>query len=134
MDAAPRSLDRERCAPPINPQRKPRRHQRSRKRGARTPDGVIYCGRPTVRGNPFRAERFGHARSVRLYRQWIERRLTLRDLERLGFNQSEINALIDWRNRLDAELPDLHGRDLQCWCPLSTKHCHVEILLEVANR
>lgn len=112
----------------------PRRHQRSRKAGARTPEGVIYCGRPTIRGNPFRAERFGHARSVRLYRLWIERRLSIITLSRLGFHQTEINALVEWRNRLDAELPDLRGKDLQCWCPLTSRLCHVEILLEVANR
>ncbi|WP_084625422.1 DUF4326 domain-containing protein [Sphingobium sp. C100] len=134
MDAAFGIRDRERCALPINSQRKPRRHQRSRKRGARTPEGVIYCGRPTIRGNPFRADCFGHVRSVRLYRRWIERKLTLPDLERLGFNQPEINALVDWRNRLDAELPRLRGHDLQCWCPLTTKYCHVEVLLEAANR
>jgi hypothetical protein len=134
MTPAPHSLDRGACGPSISRPEKPRRHQRSRKPGARTPDGVLYCGRPGDRGNPFRADRFGHARSVRLYRQWIERRLTLGDLERLGFSQSEINALAQWRNRLDAQLPALRGRDLQCWCPLTSAHCHVDVLLEVANR
>lgn len=113
--------------------RSPRRHQRSRKRGATTPEGIIYCGRPTIRGNPFRADRFGHARSVRLYRRWLSRALTIGDLERLGFNQSEINGLVQWRNRLDRELPTLRGRDLQCWCPLSSRWCHVDALLEAAN-
>ena len=107
--------------------------QRSRKRGARTPEGVIYCGRPTVRGNPFRADRFGHARSVRLYRRWLMRALPIGELERLGFNQSEINGLIAWRNRLDQELPGLRGRDLQCWCPVNSRWCHADVLLETAN-
>lgn len=122
------------AAPPINRSARPRRHQRSRKRGVPSPAGVLYCGRPTDRGNPFRAERFGHARSVKLYRRWIERTLTINDLIRLGFDLTEIDGLIRWRNRLDRELPTLRGRDLQCWCPLSSKWCHVDILLEAANR
>jgi hypothetical protein len=94
---------------------------------------VIYCGRPTIRANPFRADRFGHAQSVRLYRRWVNRDLPIGELERLGFNHSEINRLIEWRNRLDQELPRLRGQDLQCWCPLNSRWCHVDTLLEAAN-
>ena len=32
-----------------------------------------------------------------------------------------------------ARLPQLSGRDLQCWCPLTSPWCHAEILLHRAN-
>lgn len=112
---------------------RPRRHQRSRRKGDRTPEGVIYCGRPTVRGNPFNSRRFGHARSVKLYRLWIEGRLGVLRLEQLGFCAAEIDALIRWRRRMLAEIPRLRGHVLQCWCALSSPWCHVDVIIEKAN-
>lgn len=126
--------DRRSDAPPISPSRSfPRRHQRSRRKGARTPEGVLYCGRPTIRGNPFSAKRFGHARSVRLFRAWLKGRLGALTLERLGFCPAEIEALERQRMKLLDHLRWLRGRDLQCWCPLSSNWCHVDVLIEVAN-
>jgi len=111
----------------------PRRLQRSRKKGARTPEGVIYCGRPTIRGNPFDWRRFGIAHSVRLFRDWIDFKLSDLRLERLGFCPAEIEALHRRRERLLAELPHLRGCDLQCWCAVTARWCHVDILLAKAN-
>lgn len=88
--------DRGGTAPSITPARTPQRLQRSRKRGHRTPPGVIYVGRPTVFNNPFDGKRFGHARSVLLYRRWI-------------------------------------ARDLQCWCPVTSRWCHADVLLSAAQ-
>lgn len=111
----------------------PRRHQRSRRKGTKTPVGVVYVGRPTVFGNPF-AKRFGHARSVALYRLWIERRLGALSLGKLGFCPSEIDALARWRHQLDIELPRIFGADLQCWCPVTSRWCHADILLDHVTR
>ena len=95
---------------------------------------MIYVGRPTIFGNPFNYKRFGHARSVGLYRCWIERRLGALSLSKLGFCPSEIDALFRWRHRLDAELGRLVGVDLQCWCPVTSRWCHADVLTEhVAN-
>jgi hypothetical protein len=110
----------------------PRRHQRSRRKGARTPQDVVYVGRPTVFGNPFDSQRFGHARSVTLYGLWIERRLGALSLGRLGFGPHEIDALFRWRHRLDAHLPRLIGADLQCWCPVTSRWCHADVLIRHA--
>ena len=121
-------LDGRGAAPPINAGL-PRRHQRSRRKGTRTPQGVIYVGRPTIYGNPFNWKRFGHARSVALYRCWIERRLGALSLGRLGFCPNEIDALFRWRRRLDDALPRLIGTDLQCWCPLTSRWCHADVLI-----
>ena len=123
--------DRAGCENPVRSL--PRRHRRSRKKGARTPEGVIYCGRPTVRGNPFDWRRFGHARSVKLYRLWIEGKLGVLRLEQLGFGAAEIDALIRWRRRMLPELDRLRGVDLQCWCAEDARWCHVDVIIEKAN-
>lgn len=117
----------------IAPPPRPQRLQRSRKRGYRTPPGVVYVGRPTVFGNPFRTDRFGHARSVLLYRRWIAHELSALRLEALGFHPSEIDALTRLRERLDTRLPDLAGRSLQCWCPVTSRWCHADVLIDIAN-
>ncbi|WP_440512759.1 DUF4326 domain-containing protein [Sphingopyxis terrae] len=127
-------MDGRGVAPPVNAGL-PRRHQRSRRKGARTPEGVIYCGRPTIRGNPFHSKRVGgHARSVGLYKAWLERRLGALTLGRLGYCPNEIDALFRLRHRLEAELPRLVGADLQCWCPLTSRWCHVDVLIAHVRR
>lgn len=108
--------------------------RRSRRKGWRQPEGVIYCGRPTLRGNPFDWRRFGIARAVRLYAQWLDGRLGPIRLHFLGFSEAEIDALIRWRRRLLAELPGLRGRTLSCWCPTNARFCHVlHVLLPRVN-
>jgi hypothetical protein len=113
---------------------RPRRLQRSRRKGARTPEGARYVGRPTAFGNPFRIERFGHARAVALHRRWLAFRLGALTLERLGFSTAEIDALDRLRERVIGRLPELRGVDLQCWCPISSSWCHADTLLGLANR
>jgi hypothetical protein len=75
-----------------------------------------------------------HARSVVLHRRWLRFRLGALTLERLGFTPHEIDALGRWRCRLFDRLPRIAGCDLQCWCPSSSKWCHADILIELANR
>jgi hypothetical protein len=111
----------------------PRRLQRSRKRGARLPEGAIYVGRPTPLGNPFRSDRFGHARAVGLHRTWLTGRLSEPALRRLGFGDHERQALRRLRERALGRLPELAGRDLVCWCPLTSRWCHAETLIALAN-
>lgn len=62
-------VDRRRFAPPINGASRPKRLMRRRGKGAATPEGAVYVGRPTLWGNPFAGRpRIGHARSVIFYR------------------------------------------------------------------
>jgi hypothetical protein len=112
---------------------RPCRLQRSRKKGARTPEGARYVGRPTLFGNPFRIDRFGHVRSVKLHEAWLEGRIAALTLERLGFCPAEIDTLARRRERILARLPELTGVDLQCWCPLTSKWCHADTLIALAN-
>jgi hypothetical protein len=115
------------------PMRLPKRLQRSRKRGAKLPDGVVYVGRPTLFGNPFRHERFGHARSVLLHDKWLEASLSDMELEQRGFCPAEIEALHRLRERIQRNLIRLRGKNLACWCPTTSRFCHADTLLRLAN-
>ena len=70
---------------------------------------AIYVGRPSVWGNPFRIGPDGtRDEVVALYAQWLD-------------NQPGLLA----------QLGELRGRDLVCWCaPLP---CHADVLLRRAN-
>lgn len=89
----------------------PRRFQRSRRKGARLPAGVIVVTRPTKWGNPHPLQ-LGRAEATRRYRE---------DLfaGRLAIGVDDVVA-------------ELGGRDLACYCPLDGP-CHADVLLEVAN-
>lgn len=128
--------DRRDCVPPINAvsDRPTRRLHRTRRRGARTPVGAVYVGRPTLWSNPFAGRpRIGHARGVILYRSWVAGDLSIHVLERAGFSASEIEGLGRWRRRLLERLSELAGHDLQCWCPLTSDWCHADVLLRLAR-
>lgn len=101
----------------------PRRVQLSRKKGFRLPPNTIVVARPTKWGNPFKAGEFVHRgpaysgrdelvrdveHACRLYRRWV-------------FNL-----------RSAADIAELRGKNLACWCPLD-QPCHADVLLELAN-
>jgi uncharacterized protein DUF4326 len=89
----------------------PQRFQRSRRRGARLPAGVVVVTRPTKWGNPHPLA-LGRAEAVRRYRDdLLAGRLAV---------------------TVDAVRAELGGRDLACYCPLD-EPCHADVLLEVAN-
>jgi hypothetical protein len=125
-------------APPIKvavaPDLMPVRLHRVRGKKAVTPKGAVYVGRPTLWGNPFeRREKIGHKRSVILYDAWLRGIASPYVLSRAGFSEAEIKALRRWRDQLIASLHRLRGRNLQCWCPLTSAWCHANILLRLAN-
>ena len=89
----------------------PRRHQRSRRKGAHLPDGVVVVTRPTRWGNPHPIS-LGRPEAVRRYREDLlagKLEVTVEDVRR-----------------------ELKGRDLACYCPLDGP-CHADVLIEVAN-
>lgn len=89
----------------------PQRWQRSRRKGARLPTGVVVVTRPTKWGNPHPLE-LGRQEAVRRYREDLlagRLAVTVEDAQR-----------------------ELGGRDLACYCPLDGP-CHADVLLEVAN-
>lgn len=125
----------------------PLRIQRKRTKGWRMPDGAVYCGRPTIWGNPFVAEeacegRFivrsfdntitiaryhtladAKAGAVRLFRAYLEN-----DGSQPGSVRDSGGAFIAQMAR-----EELRGKKLACWCSLD-QECHVDVLCELANR
>jgi Domain of unknown function (DUF4326) len=89
----------------------PQRFQRSRRKGARLPAGVVVVTRPTKWGNPHPL-RLGRDEAVRRYHEDLlagRLAVTVEDARR-----------------------ELRGRDLACHCPLD-EPCHADVLLAVAN-
>jgi len=102
----------------------PPRIQLSRAKGWRKPAGAVVVARPTKWGNPW----------------------TIASARRAGFagTDAEVAALCAemFRNglagnlpavaRISADLEQLRGKPLACWCPLG-QPCHADVLLELAN-
>ncbi len=109
------------------------RLQRSRRKGSKLPDGAVHVGRPTMWGNPFMVARWGHARSVILHKEWLAGRVGALTLERMQFSPAEIDAIERLRCRVLTQLHHLAGKDLACWCPLTSHWCHAETLLQLAR-
>lgn len=87
------------------------RYQRSRRKGARLPPGVVVVTRPTKWGNP---HPLGLGRDVAV-RRYGEDLLA----GRLAVTVEDVRR-------------ELGGRDLACYCPLD-EPCHADVLLAVAN-
>ena len=80
------------------------------KRAGAIPANAVYIGRPGKWGNPFVIGRDGtRAEAIELHRRYI---MTSPELL--------------------AQLSELRGRDLVCWC--APHACHGDILIELANR
>lgn len=124
---------------------RPVRIQRSRRKGAKmtSPNGlpVVYVGRPTKWGNPFRAEGCAvvdcatggilyrrpspseaRASAVRLYRAYLDN-----DGTQPGAIRDEGGAMLKALAR-----DELRGKNLACWCKLG-EPCHADVLLELAR-
>ena len=103
----------------------PVRIQMRRTKGWRKPDGVIYCGRPSKWGNPFRVGKncVTAQRAIDLFT--VKIRLPGAPLFYGLFNEHF--------DRIRADIEELRGHDLGCWCPLD-QPCHADILLKLANK
>lgn len=97
----------------------PRRIQRKRTKGWRMPPGAVYVGRPSIWGNPWRADDSMTAdECVRRYREWL---------------RGEFPTVCPRRRaRILRDLHRLRGVDLACWCPVD-QACHADVLLRMAN-
>jgi hypothetical protein len=105
----------------VSPKRKPLRHQRTRTKGSRLPEGVFCVTRPGKFGNPFdSAEKF--------------RTILTQIIDGKSYEVVDCNS-VDFMKMLDIaqSLGELRGKDLACWCGLDLD-CHADVLLEFANR
>ncbi len=70
----------------------------------------VYIGRPSKWGNPFRIKKESDRKaSIEKYRKWIMK-----------------------QPKLLAQLRELKGKTLGCWC--KPKLCHGDILVELVNK
>lgn len=116
----------------------PKRIQRKRTKGWRMGDAV-YVGRGSKYGNPYKvgesyeifmAGTYGF-RQHRQILEFITPALAV-DLYRIWLNYMHTGDTP--RDRpLPSEIEELRGKDLACWCPL-TSPCHADVLLELANK
>jgi hypothetical protein len=107
--------------------RTPKRIQRRRAKGWRMPEGAIAVDRGTRWGNPFVVGQDGSAvECVRLYGLLIGRGLVCLSCKAAPEDQEAA------RKHVLANLPDLRGRDLACWCKPGAP-CHADLLLVAAN-
>ncbi len=127
----------------------PIRIQRSRKHKQVSPNGlpIIYVGRPTMWGNPFRLigdmiyVDTSHRRKI--LSPWVlfidSGGHTAHDVVKMfesmmmDLNSWPVEDAIYKRFRLMRDrILDLHGKNLSCWCSLDC-HCHADVLLKLAN-
>ena len=109
--------------------REPRRIQRKRLPGWRLPQNAVCVTRPGAFGNPFKAELFGsEAECVAAFYRWLRW-----NKYPAGHSPGWERDLSERRCRLIARLPELTGKDLACFCTVEAKHCHADILLDIAN-
>lgn len=87
------------------------------KRKSGVPDGAVYVGRPSKWGNPFT-----HIPDGTLAKYVVDTRDEAVDRYR---------EYLLTENPLLADLHELRGKDLVCWC--APQRCHADILLELAN-
>ena len=105
----------------------PKRIQRKRTKGWKMPAGAAYVGRPSKWGNPFRAgpriddgHGDGHVMAALAFRSWLR-------------GDGHWPQHPQERAFIRANIEQLRGKDLACWCPLD-RPCHADVLLEMANR
>lgn len=96
-----------------------RRHQRSREKGSRVPDGVV-CVASGKWSNPYETA-YEFRRVLQLIR---DGRFPASHLER---------PVLAHMKRIADSIEELRGKDLACWCSLD-QPCHADVLAEFANR
>lgn len=96
----------------------PKRYQRKRTKGSKLPRGVIYVGRGSQFGNPFKE---GDPTTVKGV--YVTRESAVRMFRRLAEQPANVATI----------QKKLRGRDVACWCPLDVP-CHADVLIEISNR
>ena len=137
----------------------PKRIQRRRTKGWRMPPNTAYVGRPTIYGNPFRANEcyiihhpddpvastvmltkqlYGEAgvraRLVALYGMCVNAGFPVPpwalDVWRQAGGSTAV--LVGLAGGVESFIAPLRGENLACWCPLDHP-CHADVLLKLAN-
>lgn len=121
---------------------KPKRIQRRRAKGWRSPEGAIYVGRPNHLSNPWKVLETNEGWVV----AWRHKYLyadsdpsaadrCIRCSSRAEAHDRAVALYGAYIRAIPALLKmamALAGRDLVCWCPPYLA-CHADLLLEIAN-
>lgn len=117
---------------------KPVRVRLRRTKGWRMPPNTVKVTRGLGRsgrfGNPFVPLEFDE-KTVRVCVDAFRKLLTApeSDVLEMGAGGPGRGAfLVAHRRNILAELPELRGKNLACWCALDAP-CHADVLLELAN-
>lgn len=106
---------------------KPRRIQRRRAKGWRSPANTVYVGRPSPWGNPFVVGTHGtREQCVELYKVLLSGHLMISSTSEHIAEQERVLRYVDKHYR------ELKGRNVSCFCPID-KPCHADVLLALAN-
>jgi hypothetical protein len=133
----------------MSEQIQPKRIQRKRTQGfnlqaaSTNPNGVVYVGRPGKYGNPYGdVKHLSPELCLKFYENtaqgiWEGPLIPEDSPVRDYLTKQLYDRHTRWRRRIDghpleAIRRDLSGKDLACWCPLSSP-CHADILLRLAN-
>lgn len=109
----------------------PKRIQMKRTRGWRKPPNTVYVGRPSKWGNPFDWQRCQDLYGVK---SRVARQSVTDAFRRAVLGRGHISADFDKHfDRIRADIEELRGKGLACWCPLDAP-CHADVLLELANK
>lgn len=127
----------------------PVRIQRSRQRKQVSPNGlpIVYVGRPSMWGNPFKLVGdmiyvdASHRRKI--LSPWVlfmdggghtvDEVVKIFRSMMMDLNAWPVEEAIYKRFQLMRDrIKDLEAKNLSCWCPLDCR-CHADILLEIAN-
>lgn len=108
------------------------RIQRKRTKGWKMPEGTIYVGRPTKWGNPYKV---GDTVKNLMGKEFIieDTQEAVNCYKNLFLIRLNPGFIFGQSLMLHADLSELKGKDLACWCRLD-KPCHADILLELANK
>ena len=120
----------------------PIRVQLSRRRGWRKPPNCIVVSRPAKWGNPHKVIEYGGAWGALIGVDLGDRNgQILTGFDKLFPTAKEARAYavelyeqyLATKPELMAQIAELRGRSLACWCPLDHP-CHADVLLRLANK
>ena len=108
----------------------PKRVQLRRPKGWRMPENAVKVDRSTKWGNPFTVVSVGtREKCVEVFSDLIKRGPCL---GYLADAWPSVKAQEVRRAYILANLYQLRGKNLACWCPLD-QPCHADVLLQLAN-
>lgn len=110
----------------------PKRIQRKRTKGFKTPANTIYVGRPSKFGNPFLVSKSDDYSTIRCVLAFKEC-LTNNSMVYVHFDELEATTQYNRFKYMSENIKTLKGKNLSCFCKEGNP-CHADVLLDLANK